>query len=72
MNKKNEQVLVESEFAPLKRVVLAQSQYGAPTEENLEKYKDYLPDSPEGYIYRKTIRERCSRSLSRIAKEVGS
>ncbi|AQT86649.1 amidinotransferase [Paenibacillus larvae subsp. pulvifaciens] len=51
MNKKNEQVLVESEFAPLKRVVLAQSQYGAPTEENLEKYKDYLPDSPEGDIY---------------------
>ncbi|MEJ9206380.1 dimethylarginine dimethylaminohydrolase family protein, partial [Paenibacillus larvae] len=40
-----------SEFAPLKRVVLAQSQYGAPTEENLEKYKDYLPDSPEGDIY---------------------
>ncbi|MEV3533448.1 arginine deiminase family protein [Paenibacillus larvae] len=50
MNKKNEQVLVESEFAPLKRVVLAQSQYGVPIKENVEKEKIELPGPPSKYI----------------------
>lgn len=47
MNKKNEQVFVESEFAPLKRVVLAQSQFSVPTKENMQSEQFLTEDSLE-------------------------
>ncbi len=44
---KNTQVFVESEFAPLKRVVLAQSQFSVPTKENMQSEEFLTEDSLE-------------------------
>lgn len=44
---KNQQVFVESEFAPLKKVVLAQSQFSVPTKENMQSEQFLTEDSLE-------------------------